>query len=113
MEFDTVRTGCHHLTGGFLHHFPCFPGKPQNDVGHHLDPGFLQPVHRIEIHACGIAPADVPGSGLVDGLQPQLHGDGLDLVQPGEQRDHILPQAVRPGTDGQPHNVLRLQGSGE
>ena len=43
-------------------------------------------------------------------MQPQLHADGLFPVQPFQQRHHLRPKAVRPGADGQPHDVLRGHG---
>ena len=49
----------------------------------------------------------------MDGLQAQFHSDRFDPVQFGQQGDHILRQAVRPGTHGQAHDILRRQSGGE
>ena len=43
----------------------------------------------------------------MDGLQAELDPDGLFRVQPLQQRDHGIRQAVRPRGDRQRHNVLR------
>ena len=48
----------------------------------------------------------------MDGLQSQLHGHRLDGVDLCQQGNHVLTQAVRPGADGEAHNVLRGNGGG-
>ena len=49
----------------------------------------------------------------MDRLKPQLYGDGLDLVQGRKKIEHISGQAVRPGADGESHNIRMLDGLGE
>ena len=70
----------------------------------------LQPVEGILVDGEGVAPADGSGGILMDGLQPQLHPHGLDPVEPSQERHHLIGQAVRPGTDGEAHDLLRLHG---
>ena len=110
MEFDAVGPGGHGGPGGLHHHGRVLPRQAQDDMGHHFDARRLQPPHRIEIHFGGIAPADILGSGFLDGLQAQLHGNGLDPVDLGQQFQHVVSQAVGPGADGKAHDVLRGNG---
>ena len=77
MEFYPVRPGSHGGFGGLHRHFRGFSRQTQNDVGHHIQPCRLQPPDSIEIHLVFIAPAERADGIRMDGLQPQLHADGL------------------------------------
>lgn len=72
--------------------------------------GCFQPGQGVLKHGQRIAPADEAGSAVMDGLQAQLHPDGLAFVQLCQQVDHIRRQTVRTGADGQGCNVRMIYG---
>lgn len=72
-----------------------------------LQTGRAETADRTVKHRQIVAAADIGRALRMDGLQAELDPDGLFRVQPLQQRDHSIRQAVRPRGDRQRHNVLR------
>ena len=73
-----------------------------------LDADGVQIPHSLVKDRQGIAAPDARGGRFVDGLQTQLHPDGLDRTQPRQHREHVRAEAVRPRCDREGDDVLRF-----
>lgn len=93
-----------------LHHLRIrLPRQAENLVHNDLQTGRAETADRTVKHWQIVAAADIGRALRMDGLQAELDPDGLFRVQPLQQRDHSIRQAVRPRGDRQRHNVLRAQ----
>ena len=92
------------------HLLPALSGQPEDHMDHHRKAEGLYPGIALLEHLQRIATADPPGAVLVDGLQAQLQPHGLDPLQPAQHGQNVLPQTVRPGAQGQSHDLLPGEG---
>ena len=83
----------------------CFPRQSQDQMHDDGDAGGFQLPDCFRKHPQGIASPEIVGGALMDRLQPELHPDRLDPVQIREHLHDLSVQAVRPGGDGQDHDL--------
>ena len=74
-------------------------------MDHGVDAPGVERSHRPVVVRQGVASADEFGCVRVDGLQAQLHDNGLLPVQPAKKLQNRLRQAVRPGGNCQGRHV--------
>ena len=89
-----------HVGHGIEHVLPAFAREPQDDVNHRADAPTVKFGDRLVEGVQGIADAHGFGGFGVNGLKSQFHPEEVLPIDLLQQVQHVLPQAVRPGGDG-------------
>ena len=108
MELHAFCAAPAHIAGRSLHVCRRLARQTEDQMHDDLDADGVQIPHGFVEHGQRIAAPDARGSRFMDGLQPQLHPDGLDRAQPRQHREAVRAEAVRPRCDREGDNVLRL-----
>ena len=107
VQLDALRPALTDVASG-LHHLRIrLPRQAEDLVHNDLQTGRAEAADRIVKHRQVVAAADIGRALRMDGLQAELDPDGLFRVQPLQQCDHRIRQAVRPRGDRQRRNILR------
>lgn len=100
VKLDTEGVDPGHVGHGIEHVLPAFARKPQDDVNHGADAPPVKFGNRLVEGVQGVADAHGFGGLWVNGLKPQLYPEEVLPVDFLQQIQHVLPQAIRPGSDG-------------
>lgn len=100
VKLDAEGVDSGHVGHGIEHVLPAFARKPQNDVNHRSDVPPVEFGDRLVESVQGVTDAHGFGGFGVNGLKPQFHPEEVLPIDLLQQVQHVFPQAVRPGGDG-------------